>query len=98
MKMFLFFGVMMITYLNTTDLEKVVISLWEYRIFLPIFNSCKEPDIQHFTGCQTLVMRKHLFTQFEHQLIKAQIHLTSTPKFHSENWMGKQNTHKQIHH
>jgi hypothetical protein len=40
---------MMITYLNTTDSEKVVISLWEYRIFLPIFDSCKEPDIQHFT-------------------------------------------------
>jgi hypothetical protein len=34
-------------------------------------------------------MRKHLFTQFEHQLIKAQIHLKSTPKFNPENWEGK---------
>jgi hypothetical protein len=42
-------NVMMITYLNTTDMEKVVISLWEYRIFLPILDSCKEPNIQHFT-------------------------------------------------
>jgi hypothetical protein len=48
-------------------------------------SSVKEFDVV-VPGCHTLVVRVYMFTQFEHQLIKAQIHLKYAHLQPLKNW------------